>query len=315
MGDHASGEPALHALPITVIINHGSGSRQDGVHVRIEAVLRQSGRPFEILTPERPDGLKALTERAVRAGPRIVVAAGGDGTVNTVASVLAGSAVPFGVIPLGTFNFFARDHGIPLEPEDAARVLLEGRLVSTAIGKANGHVFLVHASFGLYRRIIVERERHKAILGRHQLVAALSGLYTALRRHPNYRVRLDIDGERQALVTPMVYFGANRLQLESLGIPTGEGLGVLVMRPMSRLQVLGTALRALFGRLADAETVRALRAHEVVVERRKKRMRLVIDGEVVYTRTPLVVGWWPDALRLLVPADAAGAGAAPLGAA
>src|SRR4051812_47059714 len=66
-------------------------------------------------------------EQVAQGHPQLVVAAGGDGTVNAVASVLAGTDIALGVLPLGTLNHFARDIGMPLDLQGAARAIVAGK--------------------------------------------------------------------------------------------------------------------------------------------------------------------------------------------
>src|SRR5205823_6107275 len=90
-----------------------------------------------------------LTRRAVEKNCQPVIAGGGDGTINAVASVLVDTDRTLGVLPLGTLNHFARDLKIPLDVESAARVCLEGREARVDVGEVNGRVFLNNASLGL----------------------------------------------------------------------------------------------------------------------------------------------------------------------
>ena len=93
----------------------------------------------------------ALAQRAVEGSSRTVVAGGGDGTVNAVASVLVGTDKSLGVLPLGTFNYFARNLGIPVDLDGAARTLIEGRVAKVCVGDVNGRTFLNNASLGHVR--------------------------------------------------------------------------------------------------------------------------------------------------------------------
>jgi diacylglycerol kinase family enzyme len=104
--------------------------------------------------------------RAVSEGFQIIVAAGGDGTVAGVAHALAGTEAALAVLPLGTFNYFARGLGMPETPEAAARAILAGSSHFIAVGTMNGRVFLNNVSIGLYPAILEEREATYARFGR-----------------------------------------------------------------------------------------------------------------------------------------------------
>lgn len=306
--------PALAAdignLPITVLVNANSGSRdKTAACMAIDNVLGEAGRDVELCLARRPRDLPLLARQAADARPGILVAAGGDGTLNAVASVAHARGLPFAVLPLGTFNYFARNLGIPLDGTSAARVIAEGCVRRVAIGQVNGRLFLNNASIGLYRRLIEHREAHKRRFGRNRLVALLSALVTLLREHRSYRLRLEIDGRPVTLSSLMVFFGRNALQMEQLGldealcVARGE-LAVLALREVDRMDLLALALRGALARLETAENLRQYCAWKVHVDRldgSNRRIRVALDGELVDCMLPLVVETVPDALQVIVP--------------
>jgi hypothetical protein len=91
-----------------------------------------------------------------------VVAAGGDGTINTVAHEAVRQGCLFGVLPQGTFNYFGRTHGIPEDLAEAVRALLRARVTPVQVGMVNDRIFLVNASVGLYPQLLEAREHDKA---------------------------------------------------------------------------------------------------------------------------------------------------------
>jgi diacylglycerol kinase family enzyme len=305
-------EPGVGNLPVTVLMNAGSGSEdKSAAREAIDSVLRAAGREVDLLVARRPRDMPALAQQAANARPGVLAAAGGDGTLNVVASAALARGLPFAVIPLGTFNYFARDLGIPLDPAAAARIIAEGHVRLVPVGRVNGKLFINNASIGLYRRLIERREQHKRRFGRNRLVALLSGLATLLREHGSYRLRLEIDGRGSTLSTPTVFFGRNTLQMEQLGldealcVARGE-LAVLAPREVGRLELLGLALRGALARLETAENLRqhcALTARIDWIDGRPRRIRVAVDGELVDCTLPLVVEAVPDALRVIVPAQ------------
>lgn len=293
--------------PITVVMNAGSGSvDKDVARTEIEAALR--GCDCELLLARRPRDVAPLAEAAARRGG-ILAAAGGDGTINAVAGVARFAGLPLGVIALGTFNYFARELGMPLDPGAAARTIAAGVVRRVPVGEIDGRLFLNNASIGLYPRLVERRERDKRRFGRSRLVAVVSGVAALLREHRPYRLRMVIDGRETELSTPGVFFGRNALQLAQLGldealcVARGE-LAVLALREVGRAELIELVLR---GATAQLETAPYLRQHcATTVEvdfagRGPRRIRVAIDGEVVDCRLPLRVRVVPDALAVIVP--------------
>ena len=300
----------IENLPITVLMNASAGSQdKSAAHTAIDTVLKVAGRHVELFLARHPRDLPRLAQQAADSRPGILVAAGGDGTLNAVATIAHARGLPFAVLPLGTFNYFARNLGIPLDSVSAARVIIEGCIRRVAVGRVNGRLFLNNASIGLYRRLIERREIHKRRFGRNRLVAVLSGLVSLLREHRSYRLRLEIDGQPVMLSSLMVFFGCNALQMELLGLDEAQcvargELAVLALREVNRIELLGLALRGTLALLETAENLRqycALRVQVDWLDGRRRHIWVAVDGELVECTLPLVIETEQDALQVIVP--------------
>lgn len=140
-------------MRVAVIINKTAGtapSSQD-IMTRLKDNFSLYKIDTEIYTPEA-NKIKELTESVLQADFDIIAAAGGDGTLNSVASLLAGTGKPMGIIPLGTLNHFAKDLGIPLELENSIRIISEGNPQMVDIGSVNGHIFINNSSVDYIRK-------------------------------------------------------------------------------------------------------------------------------------------------------------------
>lgn len=134
------------------------------------------------LTEGPGDGAR-LSREAVSEGFGTVIAAGGDGTVNEVLAGLGDSAVRMGVIPLGTMNVFAREHGIPLDWEDALGRILRRNPKTVDLGLANGRPFAQLAGAGFDARVVrgVSRSAKRRWGAGAYILSAIRQL---ARRHP-----------------------------------------------------------------------------------------------------------------------------------
>ena len=145
------------------------------------------------------------------------MAAGGDGTLNAVAGAVLGSGCPFGVVAQGTFNYFARRHGISSGAAEATGALLTARTGPVQVGVVNERVFPVSASLGLYPQLLEDREAEKQRHGRSRLVAAWSALLPILRTPRPIRMELDDGRSTRELSALSLSVCNNRLQLEQVG--------------------------------------------------------------------------------------------------
>lgn len=310
---HLPPAPAADA-PFFIVQNAGSGrSSTEEVQATISQILQDAGRRFTFFTVKDPRELTRIAQEALaraKAESGVVVAAGGDGTLNAVARVVLGSGVPFGILPQGTFNYFGRTYGISQDTEVSTRSLLDAVIAPVQVGMLNGQAFLVNASLGLYPTLLEDREAFKQRYGRSRMVALWSGLVTLFRAHRQLTLSMDVEGQARRVRTPTLVVGNNALQLEHVGIEGGEALtqGRLVAmgaKPVGTLALYKLLALGLVSRLGEADNVFSFDFERLVVDPKgTRRVKVAMDGEISHVQAPLVFTVASDRLPLLVPRDA-----------
>lgn len=301
----------LATAPFFIVLNVASGHQQgEDQRMAIEGVLRDAGRQYRLFCVEDTRRLAGVAAQAVAAASDcggVVVAAGGDGTINTVVQACLGSSCTFGVLPQGTFNYFGRVHGIPAEAAEATRALLTATVEPVQVGLVNDRAFIVNASVGLYPQLLEDREAYKARFGRSRAVAMWAGLATLVRGHRQLRLRIgDAETQSQTIRTPTLFVGNNRLQLEAIGIAeaaaveAGQLVGI-TLRPVGTLALLWLTLRGALGQLGAATDVHSFAFDRLTVKPRRRRIKVATDGEVGWLQTPLEFRVSAEPLRLLKP--------------
>jgi hypothetical protein len=148
-----------------VIMNRGAGGPGDP-QARIAELFRAHGATPRIVHPNGDHDIASVARKAAQSSERIVVAAGGDGTINGVAGELAGTDKILGVLPIGTLNHFAKDLRVPLGLQMAVRTVVDGRVVAVDAGEVNGRIFLNNSSLGIYPQFVSRREAQQSRLAR-----------------------------------------------------------------------------------------------------------------------------------------------------
>ena len=296
---------------LPVIINTGAGGGSDDeLDSKLSAAFRSAGVEARILRPHGGTQLREIVRRILEEAPPVVVAGGGDGTLNAVASALAGTNTALGVLPIGTLNHFAKDMGIPLDMESAALAIAGGHTVTVDVGEVNGRIFVNNSSIGLYPDMVRRRTKQQERLGRGKWSAMFWATLTVMRRSPFMHVRLTRDGEPHLCRTPFIFIGNNRYQMEGFSIGQRERLdraelSLYFTNRRGRWGLLSLALRALFGRLRQARDFTAETAQSITIESRHKRLLVATDGEIDKMELPLEYKIRPGALRVIVPAPQA----------
>lgn len=270
------------------------------------------------------------TEAATLAVARgtAVVAVGGDGSLNTVAQAAHAAGCPMGVVPYGTFNYFARTHGIPTDPAAAVRLLLDAHPSPVQVAALNNRLFLVNASLGLYPELLQDREAYKARFGRSRWVALVAAVATLLRAQRRLRLHIETGSSVRDVQTLTLFVGNNRLQLAQLGAdppdtlagtPGHGSMAALMLRPIGTLSMLRLMLHGAMGRLREAAGVESFEFHHMVVKPTlvpgRRKVLVAFDGEVARMRAPIDIRVLDKPLYLLQAAGEADSADAPVAAA
>jgi diacylglycerol kinase family enzyme len=313
--------PLFNAAAALQFVVNGQAGHGDADATRevIESGLRESGRTGAVQFAAPGELARVAREAAeqARSDGSAVVAVGGDGTINTVAQAAHAAGCTMGVIPRGTFNYFAREHGAPTETAQALRWLLDARPEPVQISAINEQVFLVNASLGLYPDLLQDRESWKARFGRSRLVAFGAGMATLLRSQRQLKLSIGWDQQVREVRTLTLFVGNNRLQLEQLGLidtdidtdTPAEGaaadghITAVILKPIGTWAMLGLMLRGALGQLGEASGIERFVCQSLVVQPRqlvrRRKVKVAFDGEVAWMQAPLKIRVLPQPLWLL----------------
>ena len=288
---------------IPAFVNPRSGNAEAA-----RAALTAAGG-FDIREVE-PATLAEHVRLAVDRGAGRIVVAGGDGSIGSVANVIAGTGTELGILPCGTLNHLAKDLGLPLDLERAAVVARHGSAAPVDAAVVNDRIFLNTSSVGAYVSFVRARERLERRLG--YAVASLVAGVRLLLRMPTFAVTLQANGVQRRYVTPLVFIGVGEreLKLPTLGarVAGGKtGLHVMVVRRRSGGRALALGLAAATKGVRAVAKTPALDAFIVDQVRVEPHVpRIAVDGEIATVTPPLHYRHVPGHLRVVVrPGDVA----------
>jgi diacylglycerol kinase family enzyme len=249
-----------------------------------------------------------VAERAIRDGFAIIVAAGGDGTVAGVAHALAGTQAVMAVLPMGTFNYFARGLHTPEDATKAATAILKGEPHDIAVGSVNGKVFLNNVAIGLYPAILDEREAAYKRWGRSRIMAHWSTLRTILRLRRPMQFRIVADGQVQIRRSPMIFIARSAYQLDQFGVVGAKAISddrfaVYIARQTTRTGLLKLAWRLMRpGKVDLSDDLELLTPETLVIDRpKRRRIRIAYDGEREKMILPLTFRIDHHVLSVILP--------------
>ena len=289
---------------ISVIINERSGTAAGpDAGAEIQTLFARAGVQARLERVREPGDIGARARQAASRGD-VLVAAGGDGTVGSVAAVAVETTATFGVLPMGTLNHFAKDVGLPLDLEEAVSVIVAGHVRLLDVGDVNGRIFVNNSSVGLYPRMVLERKAEQR-RGHRKWNAFAIAMVRTWRDYRMVVARLVVDGKEAVVRTPFIFVGNNQYHAEGFQLGgrsrLDEGrLSIFVAPDAGRFEILTLPLRALTNRLSSIAPFVAFQADTVAVDMSRRRVGVALDGEVAILQAPLVYRVRPRALRTLV---------------
>jgi diacylglycerol kinase family enzyme len=289
---------------LTVILNPASGNSKTDERRLTELFLAEHVETRTVQLTGDDGG--AIIRNAVADSGDAVVAVGGDGTVSSVASALAGSTTPLGIVPAGTLNHFAKTLGIPIDIEQAVKIIAARHVAAVDLGVVNDRAFINNSSIGVYPGIVEMREELRR-QGHPKWIAMAMASIKVLDRDIEVYARLEIDGKSTITRTPFVFIGNNEYTEEGIHLGSRARIdqGRLYAYFAHRLRTRdlpAAVLRAIVGRAPKDGTFIRFAASEIWIETPASRdLHVAIDGEVAVLRTPLHYRIRPRGLQVIVP--------------
>jgi diacylglycerol kinase family enzyme len=271
------------------------------------AALRDAaaGAGIEVIDLTPDVDVSAIIRLRMNEDRNLFIAAGGDGTVNTVIQPLVHTGAILAVIPAGTYNHFAKDLGIPLDWRAALEVALHGELRQVDTARAGERFYVNNVLLGIYPELVARREERGRDYPRWK--AQLFAAWATLRKFPHVTFNVETEHHQEVIRTQVFMVSNNSYDLSRIGIEAprslmSEGrLSVYWLPHMSRLAMMKFAAHYLAGRVTTAPGFRFFRTARLKVQSRHRTLSVGIDGEVLTLATPLVVTIVPQSLLVRVP--------------
>jgi YegS/Rv2252/BmrU family lipid kinase len=293
-------------LKICCILNDKSGSGASEKLYDFTKLFAERGFNVEIYSTGHGNSVVDLAKRAVQQNYDIIVAGGGDGTINAVASALIGfPQVRLGILPLGTLNHFARDLNIPSDISKAVDVICDGHSEAIDVGCVNDNYFLNNSSVGLYPAIVKLRESLKGSGYSKWWAAVLSSL-RILTRFRRFDLEVRMSGKTTIKRrTTLMFVGNNDYQVTAgnlgrrLSVNQGK-LWVNIPTSSTSLGLFTSLVKLIFGRERPADML-IFDASSLAVISRKRMLTVATDGEILRLKPPLNFRILPKTLNVIIP--------------
>ncbi len=294
---------SISAVKLRFIFNPHSGHNAGNPHllVRAREFIAEHHLDATVVATERPLHATELAHRAVDEGCDVVVAIGGDGTMNEVGTALIGTPATLGLIPCGSGNGLGRHLGIPGPDKGAFRTLLNGRPRLIDTGTANGHVFINVMGLGFDAEISDRFTR----VTRRGLPAYVRITIAAWRHFKPVALMVRTSGtqfETKAFIAAVAnsgQYGNNCYIAPGARVDDGK-LDLTIIKPVGFWLALPLTLRLFAGTVAQSSSVVCLQAAQFTLVRPAAGL-IHTDGEPRHTAAQIEVTVLPQSLRVLVP--------------
>ena len=293
-----------NVLNATMFLNLSSGVKlPPAERERLQGTAIAAG--VEVIDLAKGIDVVGIVRQQIAEGRRLFIAAGGDGTVNSVLQPVVNSEACLAVIPVGTYNHFAKDLGIPLDWRAALDVALKGESMQIDTARANDLFFVNNISIGLYPELVARREERGRDYPRWK--ARLYAAYMTLRKYPHVSFTVETEHHQEVIRTHVFMVSNNSYDLSRIGIEaprsmmTEGRLTVYWLPHLPRMALMRFAAHYLAGRVTTTPGFRMFRTARMKVQSRHAIFHVGIDGEVHTLAMPMTITIVPRSLLVKVP--------------
>lgn len=271
-------------MKVVVVYNPKSGSSVGEASLKDK--FKSAGINVEQMIPINRN-ISSSLRPFLKNDKTIIAVCGGDGTINSVAGILAGTKTILAPLPGGTLNHFTKDLGIEQDLDKAIANLHNARPRHIDLAKINDKVIINNSSIGLYPAALRFRED----LPKSPVTKWFSMVIASIRsliRNRTYSLTI----EKDSMQTPLLFVGNNDYGLEH-GIITGRKrldqgvLSVYAITSTGRLRVIKVLLLFLIGRASNSTDIRTWKTDELIIRTPRRNVRVSRDGEHEKIDTPL----------------------------
>ena len=289
------------------IVNPISGSgRGKREFEQARALLEAAGACYAFVSTQYHAHAKELARAALAAGERCIVAVGGDGTVNEVASVLAGTGAAMGILPFGTGNDFSQALQIPQDTAGAVAALLSAAPRRVDAARSNDAFFVNVSGFGFDVDVVRYTEKYKKRF--NGMLPYLLGVMQSLLHLRPIPVRVEPEEGECFDTTALLFSACNGTQfaggmhLAPLSDPADGLLDICILKGIGRIAFLQLLPRYIKGEHLGSKHIVYFKARRVTAAA-EAGLTLNLDGELG-SATPVTFEALPGALTILAPTPA-----------
>ncbi len=293
----------IQAKKIQAIINpiSGVGSKRK-IPKMLEEMCDKSGHSLAISFTEYAGHASELTRRAIDEGAQVILAVGGDGTVNEIARAMLHSDAVLGIIPKGSGNGLARELHIPIDVKGALEVIRKGMVTTIDSCMANDRIFFCTCGVGFDAAVSQKfaNEKHRGSL---TYIKNTVEEYLSYKPEP-YELVVDDDQtikERAFLVAcaNASQYGNNAFIAPHANIEDGK-MDVTILAPFTPLDIAPLAIQLFTKQIDRNSKIRTLQAREVTIVRQKPGV-MHLDGEPVMADSRVHIKILPRSLKIFTP--------------
>lgn len=295
------GKPVNGRLKILFILNHRSGNRNSEELLElIDQKSNSSHFDYFVYTLDEINENR-IREEIEKYKPNIVAVAGGDGTINLIAGILAGTKLPLSIIPFGSANGMAKDLDIPAKLEAALDILVKGKPKAIDLIKINDRTCIHLADIGLNARVVKRFEKDV----KRGLLTYAKHLFGEMFLLKNYVFHIFYEGKTIRIKGVSITF-ANASQYGTGAVINPEGklddgkFELVIVKPFPRIKLLSIAWKMFTRRLHTSDYVEIISCTKALVISNKKTT-LQIDGEIIGKVKEIRLESLPKALWVIVP--------------
>ena len=214
--------------------------------------------------------------------------------------------IPIAILPLGTFNLFAKELGYPADIAGLFEIVKNNKVKLIDVAEVNNQIFLNHSTVGFYARIMKMRQKHPKLLTKNKALKILFNMSYFFNELPLYNVTLKSEDKEFAQKICLLVVGnnAHSTDIINTGDPVSFAMGrleVLVINCKTRWELFKCVLMLIFFKTENNKYISKFSCENLSVSRESKLINVVMDGDLFELESPLSYSINHKQLSVFIP--------------
>lgn len=289
-------------MKIAIVVNNQAAQTNLYTYESMMKICQNFNMDAEIIFCSA-DKIEINLYEVLRRNPKVIIIGGGDGSIRTAVQVIYKLDIPLAILPLGTFNHFAKALQLPNQLEQILQLIVDMKIKKVDVGSVNDYVFVNNSTIGFYSKLVKEKEKQNFFMN-NRFFKALFYVKNIFKILPVYSIKFKINEFTKYYQSNLIFIGNNYycIDIKKFGernnLSSGH-LSIYIAEFVNQWGLFKLFFHILFKNKSVSDYLDLYVVKEAIIDCKSKKVNLTLDGELFKMEAPLIYKSIPGGLCII----------------